>query len=130
MSALTLVARRFFANLGHMRKYILGLMLLACAAPLLANELSFDWSQTPTDQPPEGCISTLTGDGKPGTWKVITDEVPLLLAPLSPKAPTTAPKSVVAQLAWDAADNHYPLLTLGTNFYGDFTFTTRFKMAD
>jgi hypothetical protein len=58
------------------------------------------------------------------------DDVPLPPTPFSPNAPGSAPKSVVAQLAWDATDNHYPLLVLGTNFYGDFTFTTRFKIVD
>ena len=113
-----------------MHKYFLGLGMLVFAGPLFANELSFDFTQMPTNQPPAGCFSTVGGDGKPGAWKVIMDDVPLAFPPLNPGAPNTAPKAVVAQLDWDAADNRYPLLILGTNTYGDFTFTTRFKIVD
>ena len=49
---------------------------------------------------------------------------------LHQRRPRTAKKSVVAQLARDTTDNHYPMLVLGDERYGDFTFTTRFKMVD
>ena len=56
--------------------------------------------------------------------------MPLALPPLSTNAPATAPKSVVAQLAWNSTDDHFPMLELDTNTYGDFTFTTKFKIVD
>jgi hypothetical protein len=49
---------------------------------------------------------------------------------LNPNLPTTAPKNVVAQLSWGAADAHFPMLILGTNTYYDFTFSTHFKIMD
>jgi hypothetical protein len=113
-----------------MAQKILWLMLLTLAGPLFAAERKFDFSEMPTNQPPPDFISTAGGDGKPGTWKVIMDEMPLALAPLTTNAPATAPKAVVAQLAWNAAAEHYPMLLLGNEVYGDFTVTTKFKIVD
>ena len=100
------------------------------AGPLRAAEHKFDFSQAPLNQPPPDCVNILAGDGKPATWKVIMDEVPLALAPLSPGAPTTSKQSVVAQVARDATDEHFPMLILGNETYGDFTFRTKFKIVD
>jgi len=103
---------------------------LAFATPLFAAERYWDFTDNPTNQPPTNCFSTIIGEGKPGTWKVIRDEFPLALQPVDPNAPKTAPKSVVAQLAWDHTDEHFPLLILGDETYGDFTFRTKFKIVD
>ena len=61
---------------------------------------------------------------------MIADEVPLPLAPVTPGAPTTMKKNVAAQLAWDSTDEHFPLLILGKEKYGDFTLKTKFKLVD
>jgi len=113
-----------------MHKYLLWLAIMAFARPLTAAEHKFDFGEMPLNQPPPGCFNTVAGTGKPGTWKVIMDEVPLALPPLSPGAPTTAKQAVAAQLAWDATDEHFPMLILGDESYGDFTFSTRFKLVD
>ena len=104
--------------------------LIAFAGPLIAAERSFDFSEAQTNQTPPGCFSTVAGVGKPGDWRIIQDDVPLALPPLSPNAPGTYKKNVVAQLAWDATDEHFPMLMLGDETYGDFTLTTRFKIVD
>ncbi len=113
-----------------MFKHLLWLAVASFALPLVAAEHKFDFSEMPLNQPPPHFFNTVAGTGKPGTWKVIMDEVPLALPPLSPGAPTTSKQSVVAQLAWDATDEHFPMLILGDESYGDFTFTTRFKTVD
>ena len=92
-----------------------------------AAERRWDFDNQPTNTTPTNCFNTLAGDGKPGTWKVITDEVPL--APLTPDAPKTINKNVVAQLASDTTDEHFPLLILGKEKYTDFTLKTRFKIV-
>jgi hypothetical protein len=114
-----------------------GVRVLAClsllavlAARLQAAERRWDFDDQPTNQPPTNCFNTLAGEGKPGTWKVITDEVPLPLAPLTPDAPKTINKNVVAQLASDTTDEHFPLLILGKEKYTDFTLKTKFKIVD
>jgi hypothetical protein len=69
----------------------------------------------------------VTGQGKPGEWRVIMDEVPSLLQPLTPGAPGIAKKAVLAQLAQDATEEHFPLLVYEGDTIDDFTLTTRFK---
>jgi len=70
--------------------------------------------------------STVTGEGKPGLWRVLEDEVPSSIPKLLPDAPTPK-KSVLAQLSRDITDEHYPILVYTNETFGDFTFTTRLK---
>jgi hypothetical protein len=124
-----------------MRKCTAWLALAVLAGRLDAAEQRFDFSTAQTNAPPPGCVSTLHGEGKPGDWRVLLDEVPLesnalTTGPLESSnlfttmtGPRTALKSVVGQLARDPTDNHYPMLMLGKEQYGDFTFTTRFKIV-
>ena len=116
-----------------MRKRIswLALAIFAVMASRLgAAERKFDFSDSPIDQPPSNTVSLVAGVGKPGDWRVILDEVPLDPDPFSSNTVRLAKKSVIAQLARDRTDEHFPLLVLGNDTYGDFTFTTRFKLVD
>src|SRR5258708_21929662 len=110
----------------HNRLLLLGLVLIA--GRLSAAERAFDFSTMPTNQPPTNSVSNVAGEGKPGDWKVLMDEVPL--ASIDSNSPVMAKKSVVGQLASDATDEHFPLLILGGDTYGDFTFTARVKIVD
>ncbi len=124
-----------------MRKGTAWLALAVLTLRLNAAERRFDFSTAPTNAPPPDCVSTLYGQGKPGDWRVLLDEAPLEANALaiSPgeltnsvatnAAPRMALKSVVGQLARDTTDSHYPMLMLGNEDYGDFTFTTRFKIV-
>jgi hypothetical protein len=73
-----------------------------------------------------GFHSTVTGEGKPGLWRVVLDEVPSSIPALTPNAPVPR-KSVLAQLSRDVTDEHYPILIYTNETFGDFTFTTRIK---
>jgi hypothetical protein len=73
-----------------------------------------------------GFHSTVTGEGKPGLWRVLEDEVPSSIPKVLPDAPTPK-KSVLAQLSRDVTDEHYPILVYTNETFGDFTFTTRLK---
>ena len=55
------------------------------------------------------------------------DEVPPLLPTLNPRAPAVAKQAVLAQLAQDPTDEHFPLLIYEGQIISDFTLTTRFK---
>ena len=113
-----------------MHRLNLGLLvLLLSLASGRAAERKFDWSALPVGALPTNFISTVAGVGQPGKWQIIEDEVPFGLAPLDGSAPTMAKKPVVAQTAKDFTDEHFPMLLLGNETYGDFTFTTRFKIA-
>ncbi len=111
---------------GDMRTHFLW-ALAFLTLPVTAAELKLDFSKMSENQPPPGFRSTLTGQGKPGDWRIIMDEVPSLLPPLTPGAPSVASKAVLAQLAQDPTDEHFPLLIYEGETFGDFTLTTRFK---
>lgn len=103
--------------------WVLALLTL----PVAAAERKFDFSEVGENNPPPGFRSTVTGQGKPGDWKIIMDEVPPLLEPLTARATAVARKPVLAQLAQDPTDEHFPLLIYEGETIGDFTLTTRFK---
>lgn len=100
---------------------------MAFALPLSAAEVNIDLGQFRLDEPPPGFRSTVTGKGKPGDWKVILADVPPVLAPLTPTAPAVSRRAVLAQLAQDPTDEHFPLLVYEGETFGDFTLTTRFQ---
>ena len=101
------------------------LLLLALASSwtrIDAAELFFDFSTNAL----RGFHSTVSGEGKPGIWKIIDDEVPPSIPSITPNAAVPR-KSVLAQLARDITDEHYPMLVYTNETFGDFTFTTRIK---
>ncbi|MBU6401751.1 MAG: hypothetical protein KGS61_15650 [Verrucomicrobia bacterium] len=97
------------------------------AATLPAAELRFDFSQEPEGEIPPGFRSAVTGQGQPGEWRVVMDEVPPTLRPLTPNARILTKRAVLGQLARDPTDEHFPLLIYTNQVFGDFTLTTRFK---
>ena len=105
----------------------LSLVVLVWQAP--AAERVFDFSKFPANQPPPGFHSTVAGKGPAGDWKVVLDDVPPLLAPLTDKSPVVTKRAVLAQLSQDMTDERFPLLILEGERFTDFTLTTRFKMV-
>ena len=101
--------------------------LALLAWPALAAEHRFDFANVHENQTPPGFLSAVTGEGKPGDWRVIMDDVPPLMQPISQAAPSVAKQAVLAQLAQDPADEHFPLLIYQGETLDDFTLTTRFK---
>jgi hypothetical protein len=111
-----------------MGKHLFGLCVMVAACwQAVAAERVFDFTVMAVNQPPPGFRSAVGGEGKPGDWRMILDEVPPLLAPLSSNAPVVTKRAVLAQLAPDKTDEHFPLLIFDGEVYTDFTFTTRFK---
>ena len=102
-------------------------VLLLSAGLASAAEYSFDFGSTPVGKTPASFRSTLTGQGKPGDWQVILDEVAPKLAPLTPGVTNNARQPVLAQLSRDSTDEHFPLLIYEDEVYGDFSLTTQFK---
>src|SRR5438445_106256 len=102
----------------------------------LGAELRFDFGDFKENQTPAGFRSAVTGQGKLGDWKVILDDVPPMLAPLTTNLPpatvggVVTKRPVLAQLSQDPTDEHFPLLVYTNENFGDFTLTTRFKIVD
>jgi len=103
---------------------------LLSAGVAFGAEKVFDFRQDKLNETPRGFRSTLAGTGQPGEWKIVEDEVPSLLAPLSPNAPSRGKRPVLAQLSRDRADERFPILFYEGETFGDFTLTTRFKLVD
>lgn len=109
------------------RWLVLSSLCLLGAWSGLAAERVFNFGDYPENQTPAGFRSVVTGSGKPGDWKIIMDEVAPILAPLSPNAAAVARRPVLAQLAQDPTDEHFPLLIFDQETYNDFSVKTRFK---
>jgi 3-keto-disaccharide hydrolase len=102
--------------------------LLILAMPAIAGERKFDFGEFRENEIPPGFRNAVTGKGRPGDWKVILEDVAPLLPPLTPQATISRTKrAVLAQLAQDPTDEHFPLLIYDEEKFGDFTLTTRFK---
>ncbi|MEP6662454.1 MAG: family 16 glycoside hydrolase [Verrucomicrobiota bacterium] len=110
-----------------MYKAIVTLILAVWTVSAVGAETVFDFSLFATNTCPSNFVSKVTGEGQPGEWKIVEDEIPQALAPLTPNAPKIGKRKVLAQLSTSTKDEHFPLLILGDETYGDFTFSTRFK---
>jgi len=106
----------------HLCSFLLLWSLLGLAA-----EKKFDFGLYPEGQVPPDFRSAVTGKGKPGEWKIVLDDVPPVLAPINADAPSRTKRGVLAQLAQDPTDEHFPLLIYEGETFDDFTLTTRFK---
>lgn len=110
-----------------MRRIALWLVLFAASWPVSGAERLFDFSKLPLHQMPPGFRSTVAGEGKPGDWQAVMDEVTPLIPRLTPNAPVVTKQMVLAQLSRDKTDEHFPLLIFDEETYGDFKLTLRFK---
>lgn len=94
-----------------------------------AAERRFDFSEFAGQQSPTNFRSSITGHGPAADWKVLMEDVPMVLEPLSPKAPVSNKRPVLAQLSQDVDDSRAPLFIYEGESFGDFKFHTRFKIA-
>jgi hypothetical protein len=117
-----------FVTLRGMRKFLFSFWL-ALALPAAGVEIKIDFGDVATGQMPTNFHAALAGGGRPGEWKIIMDEVPPLLAPLSPQAPMVTRRAVVAQTSTDPTDERFPMLIYDGETFKDFNLTTRFKIA-
>src|SRR5688572_654471 len=89
-------------------------------------EIFFNFANDKQSETPAGFLSTVSGEGKPGTWKIIDDEVSSSIPNVTPRAAAQR-RPVLAQLSRDLTDEHYPILVYTNAVFGDFKFTTRIK---
>jgi hypothetical protein len=102
---------------------------LALALPAAGTEIKFDFSDCAAGSTPTNFISAVAGTGQPGDWKIVLDDVPPLLAPLTAQAPEVAKRSVLAQVSRNPTDEHFPLFIYDRETLTDFKFSTRFKIV-
>lgn len=106
------------------------LALLVSLAPILAAEKFFEFGEYKIGECPPGFRSAVNGSGQPGDWKVILDDAPSAMPPLTPGVPSMTKRAVLAQLSRDKTDEHSPLLIFEGETFGDFTVSTRFKLVE
>lgn len=111
-----------------MRKHLHWTLALL-ALPAAASERRFDFSDVPEGRTPPEFRSAVSGKGQPGDWKIVLDDVPPMLPSLLPPTRAATKQAVLAQLAQDPTDDHYPLLVCDDEVFGDFKLTTRFKLV-
>ncbi|MBA4148648.1 MAG: hypothetical protein H0X66_11090 [Verrucomicrobia bacterium] len=111
-----------------MLRLILATILVSASFWTHAAELRFDFGKHEVGSAPSNFVSTVSGLGEAGVWKIVEDDVPSAFAPLSPNAtPSSTKRRVLAQTSKDTTDEHFPLLIYNNEVFGDFTVTTRFK---
>lgn len=122
--------RRQFASVSSvMLRLILATLFVSAAVSVTAAELRFDFGTYAVGSTPSNFISTVSGTGEPGVWKIVEDEAPSAFEPLSPGATQSNKRRVLAQTARDTTDEHFPLFIYANEVFGDFTVSTRFKCA-
>jgi hypothetical protein len=94
-----------------------------------AAEIRFNFSDTPEGGTPTNFQAVLAGEGAPAVWKIVTAEIPSLLAPLAGQAPDITRHGVLAQTSADLTDEHFPMFIYTGEKFRNFKFTTRFKIA-
>jgi hypothetical protein len=102
---------------------------LALALSASGAQIKFDFSELAAGSSPTNFVSALAGGGSPGDWRIVLDDVPPLLAPLTDKAPTVAKRAVLAQVSRGATDERFPMCIYDREAFNDFKFSTRFKIV-
>jgi hypothetical protein len=112
---------------ADMRPISLAVILL-WTWPVLCAERVFDFGATRPGDAPPGFRSVVAGNGSLGEWKIVLDDAPGLVAPLTAKSvPDKQP--VLGQLSRDRTDERFPMFIVDDEVFGDFKFTTRFKLV-
>ncbi len=105
----------------------IGGLLLAWSAA--GAEIHFNFGDYPEGVVPTNFQAVLAGGGQPGDWKILSTEVPPLLAPLTDKALDVTRRNVLAQTDADPTDERFPMLIFTGEKFRNFKFTTRFKIV-
>ena len=120
-----------FATLKQMRQpFVLLCLCLSLALPVMGAEIKFNFgdfsqSRTLTNE----FQSALAGGGRPGDWKIVTDEIPSAFTSFySSNTPVMNHIPVLAQSDTDPTDGRFPMLIYTKENFKDFTLTTRFKI--
>lgn len=113
-----------------MRKLVF-IAWLALVFPAAGADIRFNFGDYSQDQSlTNDFLSELAGGGRPGDWRIVTDEMPSAFVSMSSNAPAMNHISVLAQVDTDPTDNRFPMLIYNKETFRNFTLTTRFKILD
>ena len=105
------------------------LCFLMAGFSLNAADLFFDLTENTDTGLPKDFESVLGGQGKPGKWVILEDEVPGYFKSFSEKALNTNVRPVLAQVSEDLTDEHFPMLIYTGQEFKNFTLKTKFKLV-
>jgi hypothetical protein len=88
-------------------------VFLATGLASFAAERHFDFTQLAAGSAPTNFVSGITGNGAPGTWKIVERDG----------------KRALTQMDLDTTDEHFPVYFLNDEVFGDFTATIHFKVV-
>src|SRR5205823_4106643 len=86
---------------GAMLRFIVCVLLVLFAWPGAAAERYFDFSGARLNEPPPDFRSTVTGEGRPGEWKIVEDQASAQAAITNVSPSVTVRRQVLAQLSRD-----------------------------
>ena len=101
---------------------------LALALSAGGAETHFDFDG-PAGTVPTNFVPLLAGQGQPGAWKILMEEMPTLGQPTNLPASVLRRHAVLAQTSQDPTDEHFPMLLYTGGKFRDFKFSTRFKIV-
>jgi Beta xylosidase C-terminal Concanavalin A-like domain len=102
---------------------------IALALTAAGAELRFDFSDWQPDALPTNFQAVVAGDGPPGVWKIVEDEVPSQFQSYSNQPVALTRHGVLAQTSTDMTDEHFPMLLYTGEKFRNFKFTTQFKIV-
>src|SRR5205085_2083404 len=97
----------FFATLRAMRVFI-SCFLFVLSLSVSGAELRIDFDRFAEGQTPTNFHGAIAGAGPAGNWRIVMDNVPPTLAPLTEKA-SIPRRAVLAQTSADATDERFPM---------------------
>ena len=120
----------FFASLNGMRRSVF-CCWLALAVSASGAEIKITFSDFAAGQTPTNFSSALAGGGQPGDWRIVMDDAPSLLAPMTTMAAqaSAAKRAVLAQLSRDPTDERFPMFIYDGQAFKNFKLTAQFKIV-
>jgi hypothetical protein len=109
-----------------MQRLLFIFLTFSIAAACSAADKSFNFADMAVNSYPTGFVNWVTGNGTPGEWKIIEEELQTSPAGTKGNGPKYT-KVVLAQLSNHPIDEHFPLLVYDDLTFSDFSLTTKFK---
>jgi hypothetical protein len=104
-------------------------LCLALSLPAFGAEIKIDFGDLTAGSTPTNFYSVLAGGGQPGDWKIVMDDVPPMMSPLTDKTPKVTQRAVLVQTSRDLTDERFPLFIYDHESFTDFKFSTQFKIV-
>ncbi len=96
-----------------------------------AAEIKISFGGFTAGQSPTNFSGVLAGGGLPGEWRIVLDDTPSLLTPMTSLAVRTsaAKRAVLAQLSGDPMDERFPMFIYSGETFKNFKTTVPFKIV-